>query len=175
MEWSWIAQTLREMQGIFVHDSSQRTANISVLRIQRTICRRVNSSDARHTYRFVFVVSRHATNKWVDTGRVEETGIVAASMWLETLELSLSREWRPRIRRTHSAGSATAILLTASPSECLRHLFQICRIQFIPVTMCICIPRAVFAPPFQLSFLFFSTLLSYCRSSSLFLAFYSKM
>lgn len=108
-------------------------------------------------HRFVFerVVSRNAIHKWVDTGRVEEPGIVPASTWLETLELSLSREWRPCTAHTfRSAGSATAILLTASPSGCLRHLFQICRIQFTPVTLYVCmyVPRTVFASLFQHSF-----------------------
>lgn len=40
------------------------------------------------------------THKWVAVGRVEETGIVLASTWLEMLELSLSREWRP-VRSAH--------------------------------------------------------------------------
>lgn len=39
-----------------------------------------------------------------------------------------------------------AILLTASPPGCLRHLFQICRIQFTSVSrhlcICICIPNS---------------------------------
>lgn len=107
-------------------------------------------------YRFVFerVVSRNATHKWVDTGRVEETGIVSASMWLETLELSLSREWRSYTSHTfRSAGSATAILLTASPFGCLHHLFQICRIQFTPVTLYMCSPNG-FRTPFPAFFPF---------------------
>lgn len=109
-----------------------------------------------HQFVFERVVSRNATHKWVDIGRVEETGIVPASTWLETLELSLSREWRPYTAHTfRSAGSATAILLTASPSGCLRHLFQICRIQFTPVRLCMYVYSERFShPPFPAFFSF---------------------
>lgn len=94
----------------------------------------------------------------------EETGIVLASTWLETLELSLSREWRPCTAHTfRSAGSATAILLTASPSGCLRHLFQICRIQFTPVTLCACVFSERFSHPLSSILSFSSPLLPYCR------------
>jgi len=107
-------------------------------------------------HRFVFeqVVSGNATHKWVDTGRVEETGIVLASTWLETLELSLSREWRPYSAHIPQRRFCDGYSINRKPSRCLHHLFQICRIQFTPVTLCV--PRTVFASPFQHSFLFVS-------------------
>lgn len=54
-----------------------------------------------------------------------DTGIVLASTWLETLELSLSREWRPYTAHTfHSADSATAILLTTSRPDAFTIYFK---------------------------------------------------
>lgn len=89
---------------------------------------------------------RHTSGSSPD---VEETGIVPARIrrW-ERLNY-LFRKSGVYVQRTHSTMRMYhdgAILLTASPPGCLRHLFQICRIQFTSVSrrlcICICIPNS---------------------------------
>lgn len=66
----------------------------SFLRIQRAICRRAEFFRSSSPHRFALEPAASSPRrKWV-AGRAEETKVVPASTWLETLELSLSREWR---------------------------------------------------------------------------------
>jgi len=105
----------RETRDIFVHDSSLRVANISVLRIQRTICHRVNSSDARHRIdsfsNGLYRETRHTSGSTPDVwggDRNSSREYVARNAWI----ISFARVASTYDTHTfRSASSATAILL----------------------------------------------------------------
>lgn len=85
----------REIRGIFVHSrffSARREYQCFMNSENHVPSSEFFRCSSPHRFVFERVVSRNATHKWVDAGRVEETGIVPASTWLETLELSLSRK-----------------------------------------------------------------------------------